>query len=117
MPGVGPITAATVVGELPELGSLDRRRISALVGVAPMNRDSGLQRGKRPIAGGRNQIRRVLYMAALTARQRNPAIRAFSERLTAAGKPYKVMMIACMRKLLVTLNAIVRSGIPWSPSP
>lgn len=117
VPGVGKITAATVIGELPELGSLDRRRISALVGVAPMSRDSGHQRGKRTIQGGRNEVRRVLYMAALSARRHNPVIRAFAQRLTAAGKPYKVMMTACMRKLLVILNAMVLSGTAWSLSP
>ncbi len=117
VPGVGPVTAATLVGELPELGKLDRRRLSALLGVAPMNRDSGRKQGKRVTYGGRSEIRRVLYMAALTARRFNPAIRAFAERLKAAGKPFKVIMTACMRKLLVILNAMVLAGTPWTPSP
>lgn len=117
VPGVGPVTAATLVGELPELGKLDRRRLSALVGVAPINRDSGRQHGKRSTKGGRGDIRRVLYMATLTARRYNPVIRAFGERLKAAGKPFKVIMTACMRKLLVILNAMVLAGSSWSLSP
>lgn len=117
VPGVGPVTAATLVGELPELGKLDRRRLSALLGVAPINRDSGRQQGKRSTKGGRNEIRRVLYMATLTARRYNPVIRAFGERLKAAGKPYKVIMTACMRKLLVILNAMLVTGTAWSASP
>jgi transposase len=117
VPGVGPVTAATLVGELPELGGLDRRRLSALVGVAPINRDSGRQHGKRSTKGGRGDIRRVLYMATLTARRYNPVIRAFGERLKAAGKPFKVIMTACMRKLLVILNAMVATGTAWSLSP
>lgn len=117
VPGVGPVTAATLVGELPELGKLDRRRLSALIGVAPINRDSGRQHGKRTTQGGRNEVRRVLYMAALTARHHNPVIRAFAQRLKAAGKPFKVVMTACMRKLLVILNAMVHAGTPWSLLP
>ena len=117
VPGVGPVTAATLVGELPELGKLDRRRLSALIGVAPMNRDSGRHQGKRTTKGGRGDIRRVLYMATLTARRYNPVIRAFGERLKAAGKPFKVVMTACMRKLLVILNAMVSAGTEWSLSP
>ena len=117
VPGVGPVTAATLVGELPELGKLDRRRLSALIGVAPMNRDSGRMHGKRVTQGGRNEVRRVLYMAAFAARRFNPVIRAFAARLEAAGKPFKVVMIACMRKLLVILNTMVRAGTAWSLSP
>ena len=117
VPGVGPITAATLIGELPELGKLDRRRLSALVGLAPMTRDSGRQQGNRAIKGGRGEIRQVLYMAVLTARRRNPLIRALAERLEAAGKPYKVIMTACMRKLLVILNAMVATATTWSLSP
>lgn len=117
VPGVGPVTAATLVGELPELGGLDRRRLSALGGVAPINRDSGRQHGKRSTKGGRGDIRRVLYMATLTARRYNPVIRAFGERLKAAGKPFKVIMTACMRKLLVILNAMVATSTAWSLSP
>jgi transposase len=116
VPGVGPVTAATLIGELPELGKLDRRRLSALVGVAPMNRDSGRKQGRRTTTGGRSDIRRVLYMAVLTARRYNPVIRAFAQRLAAAGKPYKVIMTACMRKLLVILNAMVLSNTAWSLS-
>ncbi len=116
VPGVGPVTAATLIGELPELGKLDRRRLSALVGLAPMNRDSGRQSGKRRIQGGRGAIRDVLYMAVLTARQWNPVIKAYAARLDAAGKPYRVVMTACMRKLLVILNAMVLAGTPWSHS-
>ena len=109
------MTAATLIGELPELGKLDRRRI-ALVGLAPINRDSGRQCGKRRIQGGRGDVRQVLYMAALTARRWNPVIRAFADRLATAGKPYKVIMAACMRKLLVILNAMVLAGTSWSLS-
>ena len=115
VPGVGPVTAATLVGELPELGKLDRRRISALVGLAPMNHDSGYQRGQRRVQGGRSEVRRVLFMAAFSASRYNPVLRKFAERLRAAGKPYKVIMTACMRKLLVILNAMVLSGTSWAP--
>jgi len=115
VPGVGPVTAATLVGELPELGKLDRRRISALVGLAPMNHDSGYQRGQRRVQGGRSEVRRVLFMAAFSASRYNPVLRKFAERLKAAGKPYKVIMTACMRKLLVILNAMVLSGTSWAP--
>ena len=115
VPGVGPVTAATPVGELPELGKLDRRRISALVGLAPMNHDSGYQRGQRRVQGGRSEVRRVLYMAAFSASRYNPILRKFAERLRAAGKPFKVIMTACMRKLLVILNAMVLSGTSWAP--
>lgn len=117
VPGVGRVTATTLIGELPELGKLDRRRLGALIGVAPINRDSGRQHGKRSTKGGRGDIRRVLYMAVLTARRCNPVIKAFGERLAAAGKPYKVVMTACMRKLLVILNAMVLAGTGWSLSP
>ena len=116
VPGVGRVTATTLIGELPELGKLDRRRLSALIGVAPINRDSGRQSGKRSTKGGRGDIRRVLYMAVLTARRINPVIKAFGDRLAATGKPYKVVMTACMRKLLVILNAMVLAGTAWSPS-
>jgi transposase len=112
-PGIGPIIAATLVGELPELGRLSRREISALVGVAPMNRDSGRQHGKRSIKGGRNEVRDMLYMGAVSAAKWNPPIRALYERLTAAGKLFKVVMTACMRKLIVILNAMVAHGRPW----
>ena len=112
-PGVGDATAATLVAELPELGSLNRQAIAALVGVAPINRDSGRERGQRHIAGGRHSVRRMLYMATLTARSWNPVIKAFAARLAAAGKPFKVVMTACMRKLLTILNTMVRNNETW----
>jgi len=113
VPGIGDATAATLVAELPELGQLNRQAIAALVGVAPINRDSGQQRGQRHIAGGRHSVRRMLYMATLTARSWNPTIKAFAQRLAAAGKPFKVVMTACMRKLLTILNAMVRNNELW----
>ncbi len=113
VPGVGPIVARTLIAELPELGSLDRRKIAALAGVAPFNRDSGTWRGRRMIGGGRSGVRAVLYMAALVASRRNKAISAFYLRLRAAGKPAKVALVACMRKLLTILNAIIREQNPW----
>ena len=114
--GVGPATTAVLIAELPELGTLDARQIAALVGVAPFNRDSGKMRGKRMIGGGRAQVRRSLYMAALVATRFNPAIARFYQRLLAAGKPKKLALVACMRKLLTILNAMVRSGKPWDES-
>ena len=117
VPGIGPVVSKTLVAELPELGRLNRRQIAALIGVAPVNRDSGAMRGKRMIWGGRGGIRAQLYMAALVAARRNPVIRAFYQRLRTAGKPVKVALTACMRKLLVILNAIARSGTPWQPAP
>lgn len=115
VPGVGDATAATLIAELPELGELNRQQIAALVGVAPMNRDSGQQRGQRHITGGRHSVRKVLYMAALTARSFNPIIKAFAQRLADAGKPFKVVMTACMRKLLTMLNTMVRNQEAWNP--
>ena len=115
-PGVGPVLSLTMLAELPELGTLDRKAIAALVGVAPLNRDSGTLRGKRRIYGGRAPIRATLYMGALVATRHNPVIRAFYQRLLAAGKPKKVALTACMRKLLVILNAMVRQRAPWSPA-
>jgi transposase len=109
--------SATLLGELPELGRLDRRQIAALAGVAPFNRDSGSQRGKRTISGGRAHVRTALYMATLTATRFNPLIRQFYERLCQAGKPKKVALIACMRKLLTILNAMLRHGTTWTPQP
>ena len=118
VPGVGRQTAQTLLAELPELGRLDRRAAAALVGVAPFNRDSGRRRGARAIWGGRARVRCALYMAALSASRCNPPIRAFYERLRAAGKPKKLALTACMRKLLVILNAILRSQLPWrAPAP
>lgn len=113
VPGIGNATARTLIAELPELGALDRRRIAALVGVAPVNRDSGTLRGKRAIAGGRASVRAALYMAALVASRRNPAIAAFYRRLLAAGKAPKQALVACMRKLLAMLNAMLRDKRPW----
>ncbi len=112
-PGVGPITAMTLLAELPELGHLDRQEIAALAGVAPMNRDSGPKRGKRRTQGGRAQVRCVLYMAALSASRCNPIIRAFYTKLIQRGKEHKVALTACMRKLLVILNAMVKKQEPW----
>lgn len=113
VPGIGPVTACTLIAELPELGHLDRRRIASLVGLAPFVRDSGVFRGRRRIQGGRGQVRRVLYMATLTAIRRNPVIRAFHRRLVAAGHPGKVAVTAAMRKLLTILNAMLRDRRPW----
>ena len=113
-PGVGPVLSFTILAALPELGRLDRKAIAALVGVAPLNRDSGLFRGKRMIHGGRAPVRTALYMGALVATRHNPVIRAFYQRLLAAGKPKKVALTACMRKLLTILNAMVRQQAPWS---
>jgi len=114
-PGVGPVLSRTILAALPELGQLDRKAIAALVGVAPLNRDSGLMRGKRMIFGGRAPVRAALYMGTLTATRCNPVIKAFYQRLVAAGKPKKVALTACMRKLLIILNAMVRQGTRWSP--
>ena len=115
VPGFGDVTATTLVADVPELGRLNRQQISALVGVAPINRDSGTLKGKRSIAGGRKSVRAALYMAALTAKRCNVVIKAFAERLARQGKPFKVIITACMRKLLVILNAIVKSNRPWNP--
>lgn len=113
--GIGPIASATLIAELPELGHLNRRQIAALVGVAPVAKDSGTMRGRRRVQGGRFEVRRVLYMAALTAAFRNPVIKAYYQRLLAAGKLPKVALVACMRKLLTTLNAMVKSNKQWAP--
>lgn len=118
VPGIGPVVARTLLAELPELGRLDRRAIAKLVGVAPMNCDSGMWRGRRTIQGGRASVRAVLYMAALVAARRNPTIQRFYQRLLAAGKPKKVILVACMRKLLTILNHMMRTGQPWvAPDP
>ena len=114
--GIGPVASATLIAQLPELGRLNRREIAALVGVAPMSNDSGNRKGRRRVQGGRFEIRRVLYMATLTAARYNPVIRAFYERLKAAGKLPKVALVACMRMLLTMLNAMVRTGKPWDAS-
>jgi transposase len=112
-PGVGDALARTLIADLPELGTLDRRKIAALVGVAPFNRDSGTLRGKRTVWGGRTAIRTTLYMAALVASRHNPIIANFYRRLLAAGKPKKLALTACMRKLLTILNAMLRDRKPW----
>jgi transposase len=115
VPGIGPIVSATLVGELPELGTLTHKQIATLAGLAPLARDSGTRRGKRMVWGGRAPVRTALYMAALCGRRWNPQLRAFYERLIAAGKPKKVALIACARKLLTTLNAMARDQRPWAP--
>lgn len=113
VPGIGPILSFILLSGLPELGRLNRKQIAALVGVAPFNWDSGKLRGKRAIWGGRAHIRSALYMAALVASRRNPVIRALYERLCAAGKPKKVALVAAMRKLLITLNSMLRTQTKW----
>lgn len=115
VPGVGKVLSVTLLAELPELGKLNRKQIAALVGVAPYNCDSGKKRGKRAIWGGRASVRSALYMAALSAKRFNPVIKSFYDKLAAAGKPFKVAMTACMRKLLTILNAMMRSGTRWLP--
>ncbi len=116
VPGIGPVTAVTLLAELPELGRLDRKRIASLVGLAPLNCDSGTWRGKRIVWGGRGRVRRTLYMAALVASRHNPVIRGFYEHLLAAGKPKMVALTACMHKLLIILNAILAHRTPWQPT-
>ena len=116
VPGIGDVTAHALIADLPELGRLDRRKIAALVGIAPLNRDSGVWRGRRMIGGGRAVVRRALYMATVVAICYNPVISAFYRRLTAAGRPKKVALIAAMRKLVTVLNAILRDQRPWQPA-
>jgi transposase len=113
VPGVGPVLSSTLVAELSELGTTDRRKIGALVGVAPFDKDSGTFKGKRSIRGGRTQVRNVLYMAALAAMRFNPVLKAFAAKLAARGKAAKVIIVACMRKLLALLNAMVRDNLNW----
>ena len=113
VPGVGPILSRTLIGELPELGHLGAKQIAALVGVAPVARDSGAFKGRRTVFGGRAPVRNVLYMATLVATRCNPVIAAFYQRLLTAGKPKKVALTACMHKLLLILNAMLRTGTPW----
>jgi transposase len=114
VPGVGPVLSRTLLADLPELGRLSRREIAKLVGVAPLSRDSGTMRGRRFVQGGRATVRAVLYMAALVATKRNVVIRTFYLRLLAAGKPKKLALVACMRKLLTILNVMVRTSQPWT---
>lgn len=116
VPGIGDKTSCALLARLPELGKLNRRQIASLVGVAPMNRDSGMLRGKRIITGGRKSVRDALFMATTAARRFNPTIKAFYLRLRAAGKSYKVALIACMRKLLVILNAMLKNQTPFKQS-
>jgi transposase len=116
VPGVGIVTAATLLAELPVLGQASHKEIAALAGVAPMNRDSGRRKGKRHITGGRPSVRQVLYMATIAAIRCNPVIRAFYRRLLAAGKEKKVALVACMRKLLTILNALLRKRQRWNPA-
>lgn len=113
-PGIGRVTCCALVAQMPELGSLNGRKIAALVGVAPFNRDSGTLRGKRAIWGGRAYVRQMLYMATLAAIRHSPTMKAFYSRLLAAGKLKKVAIVACMRKLLVRLNAMMRDGVTWA---
>jgi len=113
VPGVGPVTALTLIAQMPELGLVNRQEIAALAGVAPLNRDSGKRRGRRHTFGGRSGVRSALYMAALSATKHNPVIKAFYERLLANGKEKKVALTACMRKLLVILNAMTRDQQAW----
>jgi len=116
VPGIGPATARTLIAELPELGSLDRRRIASLVGLAPMNRDSGTLRGRRTITGGRSTVRSALFMSIMVALRHKLPLQATYERLRHAGKPPKVAIVACMRKLLTIANAIIRDKQPWQPA-
>lgn len=116
VPGVGKVVAATLLALLPELGQLSTQKISTLVGVAPLNRDSGQMQGKRTIYGGRAPVRQMLYMATLVAVRHNPVIRVFYERLLAKGKATKVALVACMHKLLTILNAMLKNGTDWQPS-
>jgi len=115
IPGVGEITSRSMLSRCPEIGQLSRRQIAKLIGVAPLNNDSGKYRGQRHIWGGRADVRSVLYMAALSAKRCNPVIKALAQRLLKAGKAPKVVIVACMRKLLTIMNAMIRSNTPWNP--
>ena len=116
IPGIGPVVARTLLGELPEVGRLNRWEAAALAGVAPLTQDSGRRQGARRTWGGRGAVRAALYMAAVVAARHNPVIQPLYQRLRAAGKPAKVALVACMRKLLTIANAILRDGVPWSPA-
>lgn len=116
IPGIGAIASTTLLAKCPELGSLDRRQAAALVGLAPLARDSGKFRGKRFIWGGRAEVRSVLYMATIAAMRCNPVIKAFAARLKTTGKPGKVVIVACMRKLLTIMNSIIKNSTPWNPN-
>jgi len=117
VPGIGKVCSMTLLAELPELGRLNRKEIAALVGVAPFNRDSGTLRGKRIVWGGRANVRAVLYMSALVAVRHNPILKQFYQRLVKAGKAAKVALTACMRKLLVILNTMLKNRTSWNPNP
>lgn len=117
VPGIGPVTALTLIAELPELGQGSAKHVATLVGLAPLNRDSGAWRGTRAIWGGRRHVRAALYMAAVVAVRHNPVLRVFYERLLAGGKPKKVALTACMHKLLIILHALVRQHTPWQYAP
>jgi transposase len=117
VPGVGPVTAAILLSDLPEIGLLDRKKIAALVGVAPFNNDSGHHSGKRRVKGGRESVRHVLYMATLAASRSNPVIKRFYHHLRQRGKPFKVALVACMHKLLTILNSMIRNLCTWQPNP
>ena len=116
VPGVGPLLSRTLLADVPKLGRLSRREIAKLAGVAPLSRDSGTMRGRRFVQGGRAPVRALLPMAALVAAGRAPVIKAFYERLVAAGKPKNLALVACMRKLLTVLNVMVRTTTPWNPA-
>lgn len=113
VPGVGPVVTSTLLASLPELGTLTNKQIAALVGVAPLNRDSGTLRGRRTVWGGRAQVRAVLYMGTIVVARFNPVIRVFYPRLQRAGKAKKVALTACMRKRLIILNAMLKHRTPW----
>jgi len=116
VPGIGPVVSFTLLAELPELGTLTRQQLAGLVGVAPLNCDSGARRGRRRVWGGRGRVRTALYMATLVASRYNPVIKEFYDRLLQAGKPKKVALTACMRKLLTILNAMLQHRTPWNPA-
>lgn len=116
IPGIGAVTTLTLLAKCPELGTLNRREIAALTGVAPLANDSGQHHGKRFVWGGRADVRAVLYMATLSAKRSNPALKVFADRLKQAGKPAKVVIVACMRKLLTIMNSILKSNAPWNPN-
>ena len=116
VPGAGPGLSLTLLINLPEIGSLSHRALSKLVGIAPLNNDSGLKRGRRGIWGGRAVVRRMLFMSVISGLRYNPVLKAYYQKLRAAGKPAKVALVACMHKLLRILNAIARSGVPWEPA-
>lgn len=114
LPGAGPVLSVSLLAGVPELGNLNRRQVAALIGVAPLNRDSGKFRGRQCIWGGRANVRAALYMAAVTAMQHNPLIRVFYTRLIEKGKPFKVAITACIRKLLTIINTMIKTKTPWN---